>query len=79
MMMLTASHLTEHRDHSGGVMGKTEGAEGFSHPIVKKQNKTKQQQKKNHIIKQPETPELPGTKPLTKECTWSDPWLQQHM
>jgi hypothetical protein len=23
--------------------------------------------------------ELPGTKALTKECTWNDPWLQPHM
>jgi hypothetical protein len=25
------------------------------------------------------TPELPGTKPPTKEYTWSDRWLQPHM
>ena len=24
-------------------------------------------------------PELPATKPPTKEYTWRDPWLQQHM
>jgi hypothetical protein len=24
-------------------------------------------------------PELPGTKPPTKEYTWRDPWLQPHM
>ena len=24
-------------------------------------------------------PELPGTKPPTKEYTWKDPWLQLHM
>jgi hypothetical protein len=24
-------------------------------------------------------PELPGTKPPTKEYTWRDPWLQIHM
>jgi hypothetical protein len=24
-------------------------------------------------------PELPGTKPPTKEYTWRDPWLQLHM
>ena len=27
----------------------------------------------------PVPPELPGTKPPTKECTWRDPWLQLHM
>jgi hypothetical protein len=25
------------------------------------------------------TPELPGTKPLTKEYTWRNTWLQLHM
>jgi hypothetical protein len=28
---------------------------------------------------QPEPPELPGTKPPTKEYTWRDSWLQLHM
>ena len=28
MWMLTANHLTEHRDPNGGVRGRTEGAEG---------------------------------------------------
>ena len=27
----------------------------------------------------PLSPELPGTKPPTKEYTWRDPWLQPHM
>jgi hypothetical protein len=27
-------------------------------------------------INQPDPPELPGTKPPTKEYTWRDPWLQ---
>ena len=27
----------------------------------------------------PVYPELPGTKPLTKEHTWWDSWLQLHM
>ena len=30
-------------------------------------------------INQPDPPELPGTKPPTKEYTWRDPWLQTHM
>jgi hypothetical protein len=28
---------------------------------------------------QPDHPELPGTKPPTKEYTWKDSWLQLHM
>jgi hypothetical protein len=35
--------------------------------------------KKNNNINQPEPPEVPGTKPPTKECTWQDPWLQPHI
>ena len=35
--------------------------------------------RKNNNISQPEPPELPGTKPSTKEYTWMDPWLQPHM
>ena len=31
--------------------------------------------RKNNIINQQE---LPVTKPLTKEYTWRDPWLQVH-
>jgi hypothetical protein len=31
------------------------------------------------LINQPVLPELSGTKPPTKEYTWSDPWLQLHM
>ena len=27
----------------------------------------------------PVPPELPGTKPPSKEYTWRDPWLQPHM
>jgi hypothetical protein len=27
----------------------------------------------------PPPPELPGTKPPTRECTWRDPWLQLHI
>jgi hypothetical protein len=29
--------------------------------------------KKNNNINQPDPPELPGTKPPTKEYTWRDP------
>jgi hypothetical protein len=35
--------------------------------------------RKNSNISQPDLPELPGTKPPTKEYTWRDPWLQLHM
>jgi hypothetical protein len=40
--------------------------------------------RKNNNINQPDPhhhhlPELPGTKPPTKEYTWSNPWLQLHM
>jgi hypothetical protein len=34
---------------------------------------------KDNSINQPDTPELPGTKPPTKEYTRRDPWLQMHM
>jgi hypothetical protein len=35
--------------------------------------------RKNNNIKQSDPPELPGTKPLTKEYTWRNTWLQPHM
>jgi hypothetical protein len=35
--------------------------------------------RKNNNINQPDPPELPETKPPTKEYTWRDPWLQLHM
>jgi hypothetical protein len=40
---------------------------------------TLQPHRRNNNINQPVTPELPGTKPPTKEYTWRDPWLQTHM
>ena len=33
ILMLAASHQTEHRDHNGGVRGRTEGAEEVCNPI----------------------------------------------
>ena len=33
----------------------------------------------NINISQRDQPELPGTKPLTKEYTWRDPRLQWHV
>jgi len=38
-----------------------------------------QHHRKNNNINQPDTPELPGTKPPTKDYTWGNPWLQQYM
>ena len=37
--------------------------------------------RKNNNIDHPElpTPELPETKPPTKEYTWRNPWRQSHM
>jgi hypothetical protein len=35
--------------------------------------------RKNSNMNQPDSPELPGTKPPSKENTWRDSWLQQHM
>ena len=35
--------------------------------------------RKSNNINHPDTPELPGSKPPTKEYTWSDSWLQLHM
>jgi hypothetical protein len=35
-----------------------------------------QPHRRNDNINQPDPPELPGTKPPTKEYTWKDPWLQ---
>jgi hypothetical protein len=36
-------------------------------------------QRKNNIIKQPDPPEIPGTKPLTSKYTQRDTWLQLHI
>jgi hypothetical protein len=35
--------------------------------------------RKNNNVNQADIPELPGTKPPTKEYTWRDQWLQMHM
>jgi hypothetical protein len=49
--------------------GRTEGTEGVCNPIGRTTIST------NQIS----IPELPRTKPTTKEYTWSYPWLQMHM
>jgi hypothetical protein len=66
--MLAANHGTEHRVPNGGVREKTEGADGVCSHIGGTTISTHQM-----------PPELPGTKPPTKEHTWRDPWLQLHM
>ena len=65
--MLAANHWTEHGDPNGGVRERTKGAEGVYNPIRRTTISTNQT---------PPPPELPGTKPPTKEYTWRDPWLQ---
>ena len=66
--MLKANHWTEHRVPNGGIRERTVGAEGVANPF-----------RKNNNINQPDPPELPGTKPPTKDYTWRDPWLLLHM
>jgi hypothetical protein len=68
MQMLAANHQTEHRGSNRGVTREIEGAEGVCNPIGRTTISTNQTT----------PPELPGTKPPTKEYTWRDPWLQ-HM
>jgi hypothetical protein len=41
--------------------------------------KVLQLHRKNNIINQPYSPELPETKLPTKDYTWRDSWLQVHM
>ena len=65
--MLAAKHWTEYWVSNGGRRERTERDEGFA------------THRKKSSIKQPDLPELPGTKPPTKEHTWKDPWLQPHM
>jgi hypothetical protein len=35
--------------------------------------------RRNNDINQPDAPELPGTKPSTKQYTWRAPWLEPYM
>jgi hypothetical protein len=65
--MLATNHWSEHRVPDREVRERIKGAEGFA------------THRKRNNINQPEPPELPGTKPPTKEYTWRDPWLQPHM
>jgi hypothetical protein len=63
MWMLVANLWIEYRVPNRGIRKMTEGVEGVCNPLMK------------NNINQPEPPELPGTKPSTKEYTW----LQLHM
>jgi hypothetical protein len=65
--MYTANHWTESRDLNEEVRARTVGAEGVCNIIGRTTISTNQ------------TPNLPGTKPPTKEYTWRHPWLQLHM
>jgi hypothetical protein len=56
-----------HRFTSGGARERTQGAEGVCSPRVGATIWTNQY-----------LPELPGTKPPTKEYTWRNSWLQLH-
>jgi hypothetical protein len=62
--MLTAKHWTECGIPDGGVGEGTEGVGGVCSPMGV-----------SNSVNQPDPPELPGTGPPTKECTWRDPWL----
>jgi hypothetical protein len=64
--MPPANHWIEYSVPNGGE--RTEEAEGVCNPIGRTTVSTNQK-----------PPELPGTKPPTKGCTWRDPWLQVHM
>jgi len=70
MRTLVVNYWTEHRDLNGGVRERTEDAEGVCNPIGR-----------TTISNNQTLPllELPRTKPLPKEYTWKDPWLQTHM
>jgi hypothetical protein len=67
--MLAANHCTEHGLSNERVRERTEELKGFA--IYRNNNNIKQSD--------PTPPELPGTKPPTKEYTWRDPWLQLRM
>jgi len=67
--MLAANHRTENRTPLREIRGTIERVEGGCNPIKKKKKK------KNNANQ----PELPGTKPLLKDYTWTDPGLQLHM
>jgi len=68
--MLVTNHWTEHGVSNGGVRERTEGTEGVFNPIGRTTFSTSQTAS---------FPVFPGTKPPTKEYTWSNLWFQLHM
>jgi hypothetical protein len=70
MWVLAANNQTEHGDPNGVVRGRIEGTEGICNPIGRTTISTKE-------LSYPS--EFPGTKPLTKQYTWRDPWLQLYI
>jgi hypothetical protein len=67
--MLTANNWSKQGVPNREVKERTEGAEGVCNLIERITIST------NQTL----SPELPGTKPLTKEYTWRNLWLQPHM
>jgi hypothetical protein len=65
----TANTKTKCGDPSGGIRGRTKGGEEVSNPTGRTAISTNQTP----------LPKLSLTKPLTKEYTWRDPWLQLYM
>ena len=65
---LTAIHWTEHSIPNGWTRERTQGAEGVCSSV-----------EGTTIWSNQHPPELPGTKPPTKEYTWRDPWLHLYM
>jgi hypothetical protein len=68
MWVLAANLWTEQENPNGGLREMSKGAEGVCNPIGRTTISTNQM-----------PPDLPGTKPLTKEYIGRDPWLQLHM
>jgi hypothetical protein len=62
------NHQIELGDPNGEVIERTGGDKGVCNPIGRTTVSTNQT-----------FPELPGTKPPTKEYTWKNPWLSLHM
>jgi hypothetical protein len=63
--MVIANHWTEYRVSNGEVRERTEGAEGVYNLIGRTKISTNQPPTPTYT----HTPELPGTKPPTKEYT----------
>ena len=68
VLWLLANHWSDRKVINEGARERSQGAEGAFSSIGRNNNT-------NQLV----PPELPGTKPPTKEYTWRDPWLQLHM